>query len=530
MRRTPYLAILFAIALGFSMLTSCGDLNSIITTENNPNASTSAPAPAPAAAPSSISQGLQTASTNLQTAKSNFDESLRKYLDGLSVIAQIPETEREPQILETFDYTTPMQKLDAVADAANKFPKPTNSTQKNQADESLEQVNMTVKEIRDKVLAPLQNGGVSNPEAVKQVQVSLEMKIDQDNIGRYGITTYDNILSFLNERQTKLTAQVENLNQLVDEPHSPNPSSLGEDPNSGSQEDWLTQANWFEWIIVLILGVVVVFGVTLLPPRPRNSKSSSLLEKGGISNPESRINQSNISISSDRFQKLENRVRQLESEQQPKATHRQQENRISASQYDTGDLWTQIELIKQQIEKIQDYKGQQFGQSAYYPHSPSVAPVTRSQREEPRGNRTPPLPNPTSPMFTCHKTVEQSLVDLYNQNLSKLKEGYGTKTVSIPIDAQGSLWVGKTEAAALKEDRQGNYWVIEDGGNSYLVPKGEIRLNSSSLESLAVLYDFENQADVDRPLKLTKVAVVSRLSGSEGWQLKEKGSLRFGEY
>ena len=102
--------------------------------------------------------------------------------------------------------------------------------------------------------------------------------------------------------------------------------------------------------------------------------------------------------------------------------------------------------------------------------------------------------------------------------------------MSIPTEAQGSLRGGKTEAVVLQEDRQGIYWIIQDWDNSYLVPKGEIRVNSSTLEPLAVLYNFENQADVDRPLTLTNVAIVSRLSGNEGWELAEKGSLRFGEY
>jgi len=171
-------------------------------------------------------------------------------------------------------------------------------------------------------------------------------------------------------------------------------------------------------------------------------------------------------------------------------------------------------------QQIQNDKAQQSGKSLSDARlNQLIEPITMPSGSIIRDGKHIPLAQRLDPA--------RLIVDLYNRNPSDLRRRYRVTTVSIPIDSQGSLWVGKAGSVILQEDFQGNYWVIQDGNDSYLVPKDGIRLNPNSLEPLAMLCNFENQADVTCPLKLTKVAVVSRISGSEGWQLEEKGSLYF---
>jgi hypothetical protein len=99
--------------------------------------------------------------------------------------------------------------------------------------------------------------------------------------------------------------------------------------------------------------------------------------------------------------------------------------------------------------------------------------------------------------------------------------------VSLTESSQEDIRLGKEMAPILGSYGQGNYWVItDDHSRHYLVPSPRIRLNENNLETLGTLYDFQNAADVNRHLKLVRIAVIEALPDAK-WQLKERGIVAF---
>jgi len=113
LHRIPYVPLLIAIVLWLNLLTGCGGVNS--------NRLEGAAISFSFSERVSILGGVQQSMTELEVAQNNFDATLRKYLDGLSTIAQIPEAERSAKVLQAIDYTTASKKLGAVVETASKF-------------------------------------------------------------------------------------------------------------------------------------------------------------------------------------------------------------------------------------------------------------------------------------------------------------------------------------------------------------------------------------------------------------------------
>jgi len=523
MRRNPYLAALFAIALGLSLMTSCGALNQ----SNSPDFGV-----VPSAAQAIPNELLQ-ALNELENAKNGFTVSLTTYLGDLHEIAKVSEIERTAEQLDKSD-DAPIDQLGLMLTAVSKLrphlTKITNSTQRSQAEEHLKKIETAAQEMQNSVFGLLKDGGVGDSEAVGKVQnnTGLTPLIDPQYSGAYGLDTYEKISKFLSERKQTLDTEVTNLRtDLITSPLDPNLSSSPPRQNQGSAGS-SEESDWVKLAVILGTVVLALLLLQLFRPlfmkfrrRRRRSEGSSKNElssnldvygKHDGNQSERRVNQPTNNYNYPESPEI--KIKRLETIQ------RKQGDKISQLTNQNSILQANYKEIWRRLEQVEETQQSRSGSSPSPIDTPYGCPINQ-------GSGTPPYLTSTPPVSTHRPSAEQVLVSRYNITPKKLKEEYSFKTVSIPIDAQGSLWVGKAGSVILQEDIQGNYWVIQDGNNIYLVPKDRIRLNANNLEPLAALYDFENQADVDRPLKLTKVAVVSRISGSEGWQLEEKGSLYF---
>ncbi|NEP84305.1 MAG: hypothetical protein F6K39_43040, partial [Okeania sp. SIO3B3] len=87
--------------------------------------------------------------------------------------------------------------------------------------------------------------------------------------------------------------------------------------------------------------------------------------------------------------------------------------------------------------------------------------------------------------------------------------------------------LGGGQGAILHKHRKGNYWILNEGGTDYMVPKNNIKINEYSLETVTNLFECQGYQPEYSGFKLIKPAMVSSVSRGEIWQLVEPGVLQF---
>ena len=87
--------------------------------------------------------------------------------------------------------------------------------------------------------------------------------------------------------------------------------------------------------------------------------------------------------------------------------------------------------------------------------------------------------------------------------------------------------LGGGKGAILQKARRGNYWILNEGGTDYVVPKDNIKINEYNLETVRNLFECQGYRSEYSGFKLIKPAIVSYVSRGEVWQLVELGVLQF---
>jgi len=99
--------------------------------------------------------------------------------------------------------------------------------------------------------------------------------------------------------------------------------------------------------------------------------------------------------------------------------------------------------------------------------------------------------------------------------------------VSEPQESQTSRWGGSKEAISFKNNRQGNYWIVNIEDCLYMVPRKQMKINEYSQDTLMSAFDCRNyQRGKSQGFVLIKPAKVTDTSTNE-WKLIERGILQF---
>ncbi|NEP80812.1 MAG: hypothetical protein F6K39_23160, partial [Okeania sp. SIO3B3] len=87
--------------------------------------------------------------------------------------------------------------------------------------------------------------------------------------------------------------------------------------------------------------------------------------------------------------------------------------------------------------------------------------------------------------------------------------------------------LGGGQGAILQKHRKGNYWILNEGGIDYIVPRAGFKINEYNQETFANLFECQGYRLEYSGFKLIKPAIVSCVSRGEIWQLVESGVLQF---
>jgi hypothetical protein len=123
---------------------------------------------------------------------------------------------------------------------------------------------------------------------------------------------------------------------------------------------------------------------------------------------------------------------------------------------------------------------------------------------------------------------EYPFLDTYRQNSDNFKNKYAPKVVSEDADNLQKRRSGDYQEIILGEDRQGNYWLFNDGSTTYLIPSPKLKVNDLNIRTAGGLFTCENYTPGYQHINIVRPAIVStQLGGNERWKLEQKGILEF---
>jgi hypothetical protein len=123
---------------------------------------------------------------------------------------------------------------------------------------------------------------------------------------------------------------------------------------------------------------------------------------------------------------------------------------------------------------------------------------------------------------------EYPFLDTYRQNSDNFKNKYAPKVVSEDADNLQKRRSGDYQEIILGEDRQGNYWLFNDGSTTYLIPSPKLKVNDLNIRTAGGLFTCENYTPGYQHINIVRPAIVStQLGGNERWKLEQKGVLEF---
>ncbi|NET17735.1 MAG: hypothetical protein F6K08_35380, partial [Okeania sp. SIO1H6] len=80
-----------------------------------------------------------------------------------------------------------------------------------------------------------------------------------------------------------------------------------------------------------------------------------------------------------------------------------------------------------------------------------------------------------------------------------------------------------TQKIVFETNHKGNYYIISQGSDSYLIPKQQIKLNQFNKKMFARLFEGRGFQEESSILLLLKPAKVSPINPDKSWQLSERG-------
>ena len=133
--------------------------------------------------------------------------------------------------------------------------------------------------------------------------------------------------------------------------------------------------------------------------------------------------------------------------------------------------------------------------------------------------------NPQIPTHQYSGSSGLQLILTYQQNPRLLSRN--AIEVSETDQSIDQRRLGGGKGAILQKARRGNYWILNEGGIDYVVPKNNIKINEYNLNTVANLFECQGSRSGYSGFQLIKPARVSAISRGETWQVVERGVLQF---
>jgi hypothetical protein len=119
-------------------------------------------------------------------------------------------------------------------------------------------------------------------------------------------------------------------------------------------------------------------------------------------------------------------------------------------------------------------------------------------------------------------------LDTYRQSADSFKNQYTPKIVSEDADNLQKRFRGEQQEIILSADRQGSYWLFNEGSTIYLMPSPKLKVNDLNMRTAGGLFDCNNYTPGYQSMTIVRPAILSfQKGGNERWKLEQKGALEF---
>jgi TolA-binding protein len=157
-----------------------------------------------------------------------------------------------------------------------------------------------------------------------------------------------------------------------------------------------------------------------------------------------------------------------------------------------------------------------------------VAHQQRSSAASNIGTDHNPLPSPEPFKAADNIPSQYPFLDIYRQNPEIFKNQYVPEIVSEDAENLQKRRSGDYQEIILGKDRQGNYWLFNDGYTTYLIPSPKLKVNDLNIGTAGWLFTCENYTPGYQNMAIVRPAIVSsQLGTNERWKLEQKGILEF---
>jgi len=362
-----------------------------------------------------------------------------------------------------------------------------------QISEIVNNINSTISEI-DKIMKPLENGLTNNE--VTQVQKNLGFfktrNISEKFYGTVGKTTQEEIEKFTNNKIKELDAQIISLEPLLNKKEVRSTNAISSKPkNSASKvKNYEVELNTVKNSLTKLTVTVIIIGFILI----------------GL-----------IIFCIYRIITLVEQQRQITNSL--KNNHNQKFIDIDKFQIELNEIYKRVNNFDARLKQIE---------SGSYNKTPSNYPstshnITTSQPlTEPVSQLQPKINQSYQPANISNTNI--GLVSAYNINPRSLSEQAITISETEYTSEQRRL--GKNIQPILESNSRGNYWIITEDNNEYLVPKANMKINEHNYLTISTFFNClgYNSNSLNNFTLVKPAKVYPR---GEQWELIEAGELQF---
>jgi len=316
---------------------------------------------------------------------------------------------------------------------------------------------------------------------------------------KYGPAVYTEIEGFFNSQNNLILAGVNTISGST-----MSPDSLADRVLTLERRIEERGQNWLS-VLALFLGIVNTVGLGFLiyllrAKRDTERRTPKLSEQSAKKRSSSTTNGS--------FEDLSRIVQQ-------------QENKIESLQRTCTALSQDMSQLAQKSDSASTQVHAPITEHRD-PHRPISAPQTATDTfatfSRDRSQHTAPREQPKA----FHPPTSATA---YNQNPNLFRR---IDTVALSQTSQEDLRAGKNVIPTFSPLSQGDYWIVtEDNKTFYLVVKDRAILNKNNLETLQIIYAFDNQPSLSsKKRRYKRLSEVTRQSGTD-WTLRQRGDLVF---
>jgi hypothetical protein len=352
-------------------------------------------------------------------------------------------------------------------------------------------INSTISEL-DKIIKPLENG-LTN-DRIAQVQKDLGFftteNIPERFYGTVGEKTQKEIENFTNNKINELNTQIVSFESLLNKKEVKTTNAISSQPkkspskakNDGLELNAVKSSLRNLTITVIILGFILlgliifcIYRIITLVEQQRQITNSL------------KNNQKFIDI--DKFQ------------------------------IELNEIYKRVNNFDARLKQIE---------SSSHNKTPSNYSST-SQNSPTSQPRTEPVYQPQTRIYQSYQLANISntnigLVSAYNINPNSLSEQATIVSESNFTAQQRRL--GKNIQSILESDNRGNYWIIIENNDEYLVPKANMRINEHNYLTISTFFNCSGY-NSNSPNNFTLVKPAKVYRRGEQWELIEIGELQF---